>query len=71
MSTRTITGNLAADPEVVPAGSIQITKLRVIENTGSTDRASGRPTTPRQPTSSKPGSSWARTRPHPCTRETP
>jgi single-strand DNA-binding protein len=34
MSTRTITGNLAADPEVVQAGSIQITKLRVIENTG-------------------------------------
>lgn len=34
MSTRTITGNLAADPEVVQAGSIEITKLRVIENTG-------------------------------------
>lgn len=34
MSTRTITGNLAADPEVVPAGSIRITKFRVIENTG-------------------------------------
>lgn len=34
MSVRTITGNLAADPEVVQAGSIQITKLRVIENTG-------------------------------------
>jgi single-strand DNA-binding protein len=34
MSTRTITGNLAADPEVVPAGTITITKLRVIENTG-------------------------------------
>jgi len=34
MSTRTITGNLAADAEVVPAGSINITKLRVIENTG-------------------------------------
>ena len=34
MSTRTITGNLATDPEVVQAGSIQITKLRVIENTG-------------------------------------
>lgn len=34
MSTRTITGNLAADPEVVQAGKIQITKLRVIENTG-------------------------------------
>lgn len=28
MSTRTITGNLAIDPEVVRAGSIQITKLR-------------------------------------------
>ena len=26
MSVRTITGNLAADPEVVQAGSIQITK---------------------------------------------
>jgi single-strand DNA-binding protein len=34
MSTRTITGNLAADPEVVKAGSINITKFRVIENTG-------------------------------------
>ena len=34
MSTRTITGNLALDPEVVQAGSITITKLRVIENTG-------------------------------------
>ena len=34
MSTRTITGNLAADPEVVNAGSVSITKLRVIENTG-------------------------------------
>lgn len=34
MSTRTITGNLAADPEVVKAGSVNITKLRVIENTG-------------------------------------
>jgi single-strand DNA-binding protein len=34
MSIRTITGNLAADPEVVQAGTIQITKLCVIENTG-------------------------------------
>ncbi|WP_448002709.1 single-stranded DNA-binding protein [Agromyces bauzanensis] len=34
MSVRTITGNLAADPEVVQAGSIRITKLRIIENTG-------------------------------------
>ena len=35
MSTqRTITGNLAADVEVVKAGSISITKFRVIENTG-------------------------------------
>lgn len=34
MATRTITGNLAADPEVVQAGSIKITKFRVIENTG-------------------------------------
>lgn len=34
MTTRTIAGNLAADPEVVTAGTIQITKLRVIENTG-------------------------------------
>ena len=32
MSTRTITGNLAVDPEVVSAGSI--TKIRIIENTG-------------------------------------
>ena len=30
MSTRTITGNLATDPEVVRAGSIHITKLRVL-----------------------------------------
>ncbi|GAA0990054.1 single-stranded DNA-binding protein [Subtercola frigoramans] len=34
MSTRTITGNLAADPEIVQAGCITITKIRVIENTG-------------------------------------
>ncbi|WP_401001155.1 single-stranded DNA-binding protein [Agromyces sp. GXQ0307] len=34
MATRTITGNLAADPEVVQAGSIKITKFRVLENTG-------------------------------------
>ena len=34
MSTRTITGNLAIDPEVVQAGTIKITKMRVIENTG-------------------------------------
>ncbi|MEO7015107.1 MAG: single-stranded DNA-binding protein [Leifsonia sp.] len=35
MSTsRTITGNLAADVEVVKAGSINITKFRLIENTG-------------------------------------
>ena len=34
MSTRTITGNLDADPEVVQAGSINITRLRIIENTG-------------------------------------
>ncbi len=34
MSTRTITGNLAVDPEVVRAGTIKITKMRVIENTG-------------------------------------
>lgn len=34
MSTRTITGNLAADIETVQAGSITITKFRVIENTG-------------------------------------
>ena len=34
MSLRTITGNLAADPEVVNAGNVSITKLRVIENTG-------------------------------------
>jgi single-strand DNA-binding protein len=34
MNTRVITGHLAADPEIVSAGSIQITKLRVIENTG-------------------------------------
>jgi single-strand DNA-binding protein len=31
---RTITGNLAADVDVVQAGSIAITKFRVIENTG-------------------------------------
>jgi single-stranded DNA-binding protein len=34
MSTRTITGNLAIDPETVQAGRVQIVKLRVIENTG-------------------------------------
>ncbi|PPF66138.1 hypothetical protein C5C18_11995 [Rathayibacter tritici] len=34
MSTRTITGNLAADPEAVRVGRVQIVKLRVIENTG-------------------------------------
>ncbi|TCL77892.1 MULTISPECIES: hypothetical protein [unclassified Rathayibacter] len=34
MSTRTITGNLATDPEPVQAGRVQIVKLRVIENTG-------------------------------------
>ena len=34
MSTRTITGNLASDPEVVKAGNVSITKFRVIENTG-------------------------------------
>ncbi|WP_440711735.1 single-stranded DNA-binding protein [Herbiconiux sp. YIM B11900] len=34
MSTRAITGNLAAGVEVVKAGSINITKLRVIEHTG-------------------------------------
>lgn len=34
MNTRTITGNLAADPEVVTAGTVNITKFRVIENTG-------------------------------------
>ena len=31
--SRTISGNLAADVEVVKAGSINITKFRVIENT--------------------------------------
>lgn len=30
MSVRTVTGNLATDPEVVPAGKIQITKMRVL-----------------------------------------
>ena len=34
MASRTIIGRLAADPEVVPAGTIHLTKLRVIENTG-------------------------------------
>ncbi|MGV8970693.1 MAG: single-stranded DNA-binding protein [Rhodoglobus sp.] len=35
MSTpRTITGNLASDVDVTKAGSITITKFRVIENTG-------------------------------------
>lgn len=51
MSTRTITGNLAPDPEVVQVGSIQITKFRVIENTGSTARGSGT-STPTQPRTS-------------------
>ncbi|MFD1716049.1 single-stranded DNA-binding protein [Amnibacterium flavum] len=34
MTTRTITGHLATDPEAVQAGKIRIAKLRVIENTG-------------------------------------
>jgi hypothetical protein len=34
MSVRTISGNLAADPQTVQAGNIRIVKLRVIENTG-------------------------------------
>lgn len=34
MAIRTITGNLAAIPEVVEAGRVTITKLRIIENTG-------------------------------------
>jgi single-strand DNA-binding protein len=34
MSSRFITGNLAADPEAVQAGNVQIVKFRVIENTG-------------------------------------
>jgi single-strand DNA-binding protein len=34
MATRTITGNLGADTEIIQAGSITITKFRVIENTG-------------------------------------
>lgn len=34
MTVRTITGNLAANPETVHAGSITITKIRVVENTG-------------------------------------
>jgi len=34
MTTRTITGNLAADPEAVQAGRVQIVKFRVLENTG-------------------------------------
>lgn len=34
MSSRFITGNLAADPEAVQAGRVQIVKLRIIENTG-------------------------------------
>ena len=60
MATRTITGNLAADPELVKAGSVSITKLRVIENTGE---YRGGKFVAR-------GSSWARKRPHPCTKET-
>ena len=71
MSTRTITGNLAADPEVVPAGSIQITKLRVIENTGEyrgDQRVEGlKPLTH----SSKRSLSWALGPHRRCTRATP
>lgn len=33
MGIRHITGNLAADPEVVAAGKTKITKFRVLENT--------------------------------------
>lgn len=34
MTTRTITGRVAADPEAVQAGRVQIVKFRVLENTG-------------------------------------
>ena len=34
MTTRTIIGNLAAEPERVQAGRVQIVKLRLIEHTG-------------------------------------
>jgi hypothetical protein len=34
MSTRTITGRLAADPAVQKAGRMDITKFTVMENTG-------------------------------------
>ncbi|RFA17722.1 single-stranded DNA-binding protein, partial [Subtercola boreus] len=34
MSTRTIVGNLAADPQAVQAGRVQIVKLRVVQDTG-------------------------------------
>jgi len=34
MVTRTIIGNLAAEPAIVRAGTMTITKLRILENTG-------------------------------------
>jgi single-stranded DNA-binding protein len=34
MTTRTITGRVAADPEAVQVGRVQIVKFRVLENTG-------------------------------------
>ncbi|MBF4622628.1 single-stranded DNA-binding protein [Clavibacter sp. VKM Ac-2542] len=34
MTTRTITGRVAADPEAVQAGRVHIVKFRVLENTG-------------------------------------
>lgn len=34
MSTRTITGNFAADTEALQAGRVQNVKLHVVENTG-------------------------------------
>jgi hypothetical protein len=54
MSSRTITGNLAVDPEAVQAGRVQIVKLRVIENTG--EYRAGEWTPPRGPDSAFRGS---------------
>lgn len=34
VSTRTVIGNLATNPEIVQAGRVQIVKLRVVEDTG-------------------------------------
>lgn len=72
MNIRVITGNLAADPEVMQAGSIQITKLRVIENTG--EYRKGAWTQHDNPTTHYVEAKfqlWVNTAPSPSTKGTP